>query len=68
MYYSVLFKSFHFTQLPYVLKELLFLGTGIGSVLGIGCYASLGVGISIRMEKMALTTSRIRAILILEGL
>ncbi len=39
---------------PQVLKELLFLWAGIGSVLGIYCYTSLGIGIGIRRDKMVL--------------
>ncbi len=39
---------------PHVLKQLLTLCAGIGSVLGISCCASLGIGISIGEEKMAL--------------
>ncbi len=35
----------------YVLKEFLFLSAGIGSLLGIGHYTSLGIGIDIGKEK-----------------
>ncbi len=38
----------------YVLRELLFLCTGIGSILGIGCYLSLGIRIGIEKEKIVL--------------
>ncbi len=38
---------------PHVLKELLFLCAGIGSVLGIKRYPSLGIGIGTGREKMA---------------
>ncbi len=37
---------------PYVLRELLFLCTGIGSVLAIGRYPSLGIRIGITKEKL----------------
>ncbi len=37
---------------PYVLKELLFLSTGIGSPLSIGHYPDLGIGIGIGKNEM----------------
>ncbi len=39
---------------PYVLKELLFLCAGAGSVRSIGHYQSLSIGVDIGKEKMVL--------------
>ncbi len=39
---------------PYILKELVFLCAGVGSVLGVVHHASLGIRISIAKEKLVL--------------